>query len=281
MLQDHASALAPSASQPIEEFLNQRILSGEWPTGFKLPSEESLRKQFGASRTLVREAIRRLQGRGLLKTVNGSGSYVAGGELQHVSMALNAYSVLAADHRTFADLLELRMAIEGDAAAKAAADREGQAWRQLDAKLQIMSAARIIEEFAILDIDFHMELLRTSGNELFASLGAALRDRYVRFAIDSYRSSEHLRNETMLEHRVIVDSIKSGRPEVAREAARSHVSRSRGRWEELHHLATTPTTDDGNNPHADFAGNKPADESRTHQPHGRRALQSKQRKGAT
>ncbi len=281
MLQDRANTLAPSASQPIEEFLNQRILSGEWPTGFKLPSEESLRKQFGASRTLVREAIRRLQGRGLIKTVNGSGSYVAGGDLQHVSMALNAYSVLAADHRTFADLLELRMAIEGDAAAKAAADREGRGWRLLEAKLQVMSAARIIEEFAILDIDFHMELLRTSGNELFASLGAALRDRYVRFAIDSYRSSEHLRSETMTEHRVIVDSIKSGRPEVAREAARSHVSRSRGRWEELHCLATTSAAGDANKSAEGGAGKADSNELRTHQPHGRRALQSNQRKGAS
>ena len=238
MLQDAATTLVPSASQPIEDFLNQRILSGDWPMGHKLPSEESLRQQFNASRTVVREAIRRLQGRGLLKTVNGSGSYVAGGELQNVSMALNAYSVLAADHQTFADLLELRMAIEGDAAAKAAADHQAQHWLRLEAQLTTMSAARVIEEFAILDIDFHMELLRTSGNELFASLGAALRDRYVRFAIDSYRSSDHLRHETMTEHRVIVEAIKSGRPEVAREAARSHVSRSRGRWEELHQLAT-------------------------------------------
>ncbi|BBO33347.1 FadR/GntR family transcriptional regulator [Lacipirellula parvula] len=281
MRQDSPSTLAPSASQPIEAFLNERILTGEWSTGFKLPSEESLRKQFGASRTVVREAIRRLQGRGLVKTVNGSGSFVAGGELQHVSNALNAYSVLAVDHHTFTDLLELRMAIEGDAAAKGAEDREGKAWRQLEAKLQSMSAARIIEEFAILDIDFHMELLRTSGNELFASLGAALRDRYVRFAIDSYRSSEHLRTETMTEHRVIVDAIKSGRSEVARDAARSHVSRSRGRWEELHHVIATPVEQATTRADASVTGKNDANDRRTHEPHGRRALRSNQRKGAS
>src|SRR6476469_826285 len=96
--QDAASEVSPvSASFQVESYLQDRILSGEWPTGFKLPSEAGLRKQFGASRTVIREAIRRLQGRGLLKTVNGSGSYVSGGQLEHVSQALNAYSMLTSD----------------------------------------------------------------------------------------------------------------------------------------------------------------------------------------
>ena len=81
----------------LEEFLQQRVLSGDWPAGHRLPSEAELGRQFSASRTAVREAIRRLQGCGLLKTVNGSGTYVADGRLEHVSFALNAYSTLAAD----------------------------------------------------------------------------------------------------------------------------------------------------------------------------------------
>ena len=143
-------------------------------------------KQFGASRTVIREAIRRLQGRGLLKTINGSGSYVSGGRLEHVSQALNDYSVLVADDKTFGDLLELRMAIEGDAAAKVARNRSSDDWQWLEARLAAMDAARVMEEFAILDIEFHMEMLRLSGNELVrvARHGAArsvcaIRDRFV------------------------------------------------------------------------------------------------------
>src|SRR3954454_5442533 len=102
--QDAAEQAAPSsANYQIEAYLQDRILSGEWPTGFKLPSEAGLQKQFGASRTVIREAIRRLQGRVLLKTVNGRGSYVSGGQLEHVSQALNAYSILMADDETFGD----------------------------------------------------------------------------------------------------------------------------------------------------------------------------------
>jgi GntR family transcriptional regulator, transcriptional repressor for pyruvate dehydrogenase complex len=225
---------APRASHLIETYLQQRILSGEWPSDFKLPSEAGLRQQFGASRTAVREAIRRLQGRGLLKTINGSGSYVAGGRLENVSQALNDYSVLVAGDKTFGDLLELRMAIEGDAAAKVAGNRSSDDWQRLEGRLAAMDACRLMEEFAILDIEFHMEMLRLSGNELFVSLGTALRDRYVRFAIDSYREGDRLRTDTMKEHRQIVQAVMSGNPAAAREAARQHVCQARGRWESVH-----------------------------------------------
>jgi GntR family transcriptional repressor for pyruvate dehydrogenase complex len=238
--QDGAEGLvSPRASHQIETYLQERILSGEWPSDHKLPSEAGLRKQFGASRTAVREAIRRLQGRGLLKTINGSGSYVSGGRLEHVSQALNDYSVLVAGDKTFGDLLELRMAIEGDATAKVAMNRSSDDWQRLEDRLAAMEAARVIEEFAILDIEFHMEMLRLSGNELFVSLGTALRDRYVRFVIDSYREGDRLRTVTMKEHREIVQAVMSGDPAAAREAARQHVCRARGRWETVHRGEST------------------------------------------
>jgi GntR family transcriptional regulator, transcriptional repressor for pyruvate dehydrogenase complex len=233
--QDAAAEVAPpSASYQLESYLQDQILSGRWPTGHKLPSEAGLRKQFGASRTVIREAIRRLQGRGLLKTVNGSGSYVSDCQLEHVSQALNAYSTLMSDDKAFGDLLELRMAIEGDAAAKLASNRSTDDWQCLEARLTAMDTARVLEDFAILDIDFHIELLRLSGNSLFASLGNALRGRWVRLAFDAFSKGEGLREATMVEHREIYRAIMSGDPAVAREAARKHIWLARSRWNERH-----------------------------------------------
>ena len=94
----------------------------------------------------------------------------------------------SSDDKTFGELLELRMAIEGDAAAKVASNRSSDDWQCLDARLAAMDAARVVEEFAILDIDFHIELLRLSGNGLFASLGKALRGRWVRLAFDAFHN---------------------------------------------------------------------------------------------
>lgn len=230
--------IAPArASDPIEGYIQERILSGEWPVGFKLPSEAGLCQQFGASRTAIREAIRRLQGRGLLETINGSGSYVSSGQLESLSQALSAYSALIESEKDFGDLLEFRMAIEGDAAALVARKHLADDWQFLEGCVATMDAARVLEEFAILDIDFHMEVLRLSGNDLFMSLGKALRDRYVRFAIDAYRKGVRPRDGTIEEHRRIVRAIMKGDPAAAREAARQHVCLARSRWEYVQHDA--------------------------------------------
>jgi GntR family transcriptional repressor for pyruvate dehydrogenase complex len=220
-------------SHRIEVYLRQRILSGEWTAGHKLPSEAALREQFSASRTAVREAIRSLQGRGLLNTVNGSGSYVAGGQLEIVSQALNAYSVLTTDDQAFNDLLELRMAIEGDAAAKVAARQSTDDWQCIDVRMAALTAAMDRDEFAVLDIDFHMELLRLSRNSLFASLGKALRNHYSRFVTTAYSRGERLRERTMAEHHRITQAIVAGDSEGAREAARQHIWQARNRWKAL------------------------------------------------
>jgi DNA-binding FadR family transcriptional regulator len=95
-----------------------------------------------------------------------------------------------------------------------------------------MDAAQVLEEFAILDIDFHVELLRLSGNELFASIGKALRARWLLLAIEAYRKGEEPRKATTMEHREIFRAIISGDPNAACEAARKHILLARRRWNE-------------------------------------------------
>jgi DNA-binding FadR family transcriptional regulator len=74
--------------------------------------------------------------------------------------------------------------------------------------------------------------LRLSGNGLFASLGKALRGRWVRLAFDAFHKGEGLREATMSEHREIFRAIMSGNPTIAREAARKHIWMARSRWNE-------------------------------------------------
>src|SRR5262245_46079873 len=56
--------------------IEEWILSGELKVGAKRPSEEQLATQFEVSRPVVREALGRLRERGLLETINGSGTFV-------------------------------------------------------------------------------------------------------------------------------------------------------------------------------------------------------------
>ncbi|MGN0122640.1 FadR/GntR family transcriptional regulator, partial [Rhodococcus rhodochrous] len=65
----------PLADQAAELLL-ERIRSGEWPLGAKLPGETTLAPQLGVGRSTVREAIRQLAGRGILTTRQGAGVFV-------------------------------------------------------------------------------------------------------------------------------------------------------------------------------------------------------------
>lgn len=61
----------------IQEYCRQKILNGEWPTGFKLPSQRTLAKQFQVNRSTVVTAIEELIAEGLVETRVGSGTMVA------------------------------------------------------------------------------------------------------------------------------------------------------------------------------------------------------------
>ncbi len=60
----------------VEEFIRQRIQSGEWPKGFQLPSEADLSKAFDVSRATIRQSLFNLVQRGLLERKHGTGTYV-------------------------------------------------------------------------------------------------------------------------------------------------------------------------------------------------------------
>ncbi|HHY61302.1 MAG TPA: GntR family transcriptional regulator [Clostridia bacterium] len=69
---------AKSLYLQIKDKIKEQILSGEWKQGSKIPSERELCKTFGVSRITVRQAIAEAVNEGLLFTVQGKGTFVAG-----------------------------------------------------------------------------------------------------------------------------------------------------------------------------------------------------------
>ena len=63
----------------LAELLEHEIASGRWQPGFRLPSEPDLCDQFGLSRTTVRQALGRLEQRGLIERQKGQGTFVQAG----------------------------------------------------------------------------------------------------------------------------------------------------------------------------------------------------------
>lgn len=163
--------------QVIEQ-LREAISSGEWPVGHRIPPEAELSATFEVGRNTVREAVRALAHSGLLEVRQGDGTYV-----RATSELSGALRTLCG--RELREVLEVRRTLEVEAARMAAARRSDDdlaALREAEAARDaavgaVAEAARagpaereLVERAARADTDFHLAVVRCSGNALLAEL---------------------------------------------------------------------------------------------------------------
>ena len=219
-------------SNKIVKELEKEILAGRLPSGIRLPSEEKLCSQFEASRTVVREAIHQLRGRGLLRTEKGSGTFVADPSLESLGSAVESYSALAME-ADFLELIDFRILIESEC-AKLAAERAGERviteLRKIVDRMENAHGTRA--RFSELDIAFHMAIAKASGNNIYSILLGALEKRCIDYA-HTNRGSENWYDFVLDQHREIIDAIESGHAQNASDAMRKHLLASRRHFVDL------------------------------------------------
>ena len=93
--------MTTTLAQRVVAGLKDKILAGDLPPGRKLPSEAELIEEFGVSRTVVREAVSRLQAEGLVETFQGRGSFVL------AMPEPTSFTVESAAIRTHHDILDM------------------------------------------------------------------------------------------------------------------------------------------------------------------------------
>ena len=212
--------------------LGDRIRDGRLAPGDKLPTEAAIMAEFEVSRTVVREAISKLQAAGQVETRHGIGTFVIGlGEGSGFRIAPEQFSTL----RDVIAVLELRIGLETEAAALAAQRRTEAnltVMRQaLDAVTQAVDEGR---DAVSADFQFHLEIARATQNSHFAELMGALgsmiipRARLEAPAGLSDERRQYLRRVNG-EHESIFDAIASQDPDAARAAMRTHLANSRER----------------------------------------------------
>ncbi|TAE73413.1 MAG: FadR family transcriptional regulator [Verrucomicrobia bacterium] len=212
--------------------LEQEILAGKLAPGERLPSEEKFRERFKASRTVIREAIQQLRGRGLLRTQKGSGTYICDPSLESLGSAVESYSALA-EEGDFLELIDFRILIETECARLAAKNAGEQVIRELSRILETMDRVRESrEKFSKADIAFHLAIARGSGNAIYAILLAALEKRCIAYA-QTNRGDGDLANPVIAGHREILDAIEAGLPDKAAESMRRHLLSSRRHFVDL------------------------------------------------
>jgi DNA-binding FadR family transcriptional regulator len=206
-----------------------QIVSGSLKEGDKLPSENQICQAFQVSRPTVRAALTRLHADGLVATRQGSGTFVQKRPSDHL-MRLAKVSDVAGMLRC----LEIRIALEGQAAALAAQRHTPEQLERIQETLDVLKAD--FERAGIpaqADFEFHRAVAEASGNELFADLLNVLNDaiqQAMTLALSLTRIGSKERARRVLdEHEAIVDAIARGDAEAAGLAMRYHLHRARQR----------------------------------------------------
>jgi GntR family transcriptional repressor for pyruvate dehydrogenase complex len=110
-------------SKKIANLIEEAIHSKKITKGNKLPSEAELAGQFGVSRTAIREALRIVGAKGLIRIEKGRGIFVKDLSADTVSGPLHQYLKFKVEHNYALDVIHARQIIEPSIAAFAAVNR--------------------------------------------------------------------------------------------------------------------------------------------------------------
>ncbi len=217
-------------AQRVVDGLKDRILAGELVPGAKLPSEAELIAAYGVSRTVVREAVSRLQAEGLVETFQGRGSFVLA--VPEPSTFSLESSAIRSHHDVLA-MLDFRLGVESEAAALAAARVTPAAASAIEAAMsQFVEAGH--EGAVEADFAFHRAVADATGNRFYVDLLDALGPMMImlprtrlpdEFSMTDARHVDRVRRE----HEQVAAAVLAGDVETARAAMRVHLGNTRRR----------------------------------------------------
>ncbi|MEP9317726.1 FadR/GntR family transcriptional regulator [Pseudomonas sp. LABIM340] len=230
-----------SLAQQLMTALSERIRTGELSRGDKLPTESQLMAEHGVSRTVVREAISRLQAAGLVETRHGIGTFVLSPLTDVFLIDVAAMNTV----REVLDVLELRVALEVESAGLAAQRRSDAQLADMRGALDELNDKSTHAIGAVLaDFRFHLCIAQASGNRYFADLVHHLGSSVIpRSRIDSarlaHRDQASYMQRLQYEHEAIYAAIALRDAEGARMAMRLHLSRSKALFGQAYEAVQT------------------------------------------
>ncbi|CAN7290643.1 putative L-lactate dehydrogenase operon regulatory protein [compost metagenome] len=214
---------AVTLTEQVTRQLRADIESGAYPVGSRLPTGRQLAEQYGVSAAVIREVTEHLRSQGFVESRQGVGCTVrsrtgaAGFQLREPDI----------DASGLADLYDLRIDLEGAAAALAAVRRSDEDVAALSALLQRLHA-HLYDPQPAADIDaaFHIGIAAATHNpyyrQLLQYLNLQLHQAVATARANTLRQAG-LAETVHAEHEAIVDAIRRGDAAAARAAAVTHL----------------------------------------------------------
>jgi DNA-binding FadR family transcriptional regulator len=219
-------------ARDLQERIKKLIIDRRLPSGASLPTEPELMELLGVSRNSVREALKALQAMGIVEIRHGFGTYVGPMSMAPMIEGLT-FRTVAGHYRgedSLLQLLELREAVETGLIARLAGRVPEADLAELDALVDRMDAEAATDGAVSPGTDraFHATLYRGLGNPLLGEVMEAFWDAFHRVRTDLV-AIPHDPKVTGLQHREIVDAVRSGDPLRAERAIREHFGDIRAR----------------------------------------------------
>ena len=210
----------------IAEHLEKLILEGVLRPGEKLAAERELAEKLDVSRPSLREALDRLQAKGLIETTK-TGTVVA----QFLAPLSRPLAELFADKpRVTADYFEYRRIIEGQAAFLAATRATDVDRAAIDDCCQRMRKAHVIDdpsEEASVDADLHLLVYEAAHNVVLLHVMRVFSDLLrndVLYNRNQLYRRHGVRDQLLKQHLAIGEAVLQADPRAAEKAASDHIS---------------------------------------------------------
>ncbi|SNX66163.1 DNA-binding FadR family transcriptional regulator [Streptomyces sp. TLI_55] len=226
------SALKPWPKRParlahaVVESLADSIVSGAIPSGSTLPVEPELCETFGVSRITIREAVKSLEAKGLVRARQGSGTTITPSEEWNLlDPVVLAATVRHDDELVVLDqLVGVRSVLEAQMAAQAAELATDDDLREIDLLLgrldeEVATPARFIET----DVLFHDRIMQASRNRLGRSIIRTVHTQARSTFLYNGTPDGHSCEQANAEHRRIVEQLRARDPQRAAQAMTAHI----------------------------------------------------------
>ena len=223
MLDNFNEIKVESPPDKIIRQIRNLITSGQLQPGDKLPPERKLAEKLGVSRSHVRDAIRKLEFYGILRTLPQSGTIVSGMGINGLEGLIT--DVLKLEDADFASLIETRVLLEAHSAKLAAKRRTEEDIIKIQFALdayekKIHEDVPAVEE----DLMFHLQIAEASKNSVLKSLMLIITPDIVKnfIKLDVCKDGRFYR--ALDEHKNILDHIIHQDEHMAEQAMRDHLS---------------------------------------------------------
>ncbi|MBL0371480.1 FadR family transcriptional regulator [Rhizobium sp. KVB221] len=222
-VEDHETGRAtverrPRVRRNVTAAIAQEIFADRYPAGQPLPRESDLCDLYGVSRTVIRESIKVLESKGLIRGKPKIGTTVCDKDDWNILDA-DVLEWMGPDIRNFdllGCILEARRAVEPVAAEYAAERATVQELADLDrAWRQMQAAANDPEKFTEADVQYHSVLLAASHNQVFRRLSSAIHAA-LKYTLHASNVAVENREEAVVLHGELVEALRMRDKEGAR-----------------------------------------------------------------